>query len=261
MSTRVFNVGGTISGSHPHISSFAKLDLPVLDSLVGAYVLGGNASLSQRNRVNNNLPLLTVGSPTISPLFGATLQHANCFDTQLTPSMNRTWIVVYKPQALSGAGAINRAPLLGNQLYVSANIRGDQMFMGDPNALYNQADRNNTTAASVAHSVGSLNTAKWAIAVGTADNVNGIMDSARRQSGTTTWSSPTGALTGRDVYTGRNIRIGGDGTGSPGLYSKDVQIGMVVMHATALTRVQAGQQMDYINTWLIDNFGITDLQA
>lgn len=259
MTSRVFNIGGTVPGEHPHISSFAKLDLPVTTALAGAYVFGGTSALSLRNRANDELDLLAVGSPTIAPLFGATLQHENCFETLLTPSTDRTWIVIYKPQALTGSGAANRAPLLGNHIYVGANLRGDQMFMGDPSSLYNQADRNNTTAASVAQSVSALDSTKWAAAVGIANSAGGIMDSARRQSGTLTWVSPTTALAGRATYNGRNIRIGGDGTGTPGIYSHNVEIGMVLIHEAVLTHAEVDAQLDYISEWLADNYDIDDI--
>ena len=261
MTSRVFNVGGTVPGTHPHISSFAKLSLPIITALTGAYVFGGNTNLSLRNRANPARPLLQVGTPVIAPLFGANVQHENCFDTVLTPSASRTWIVIYKPQALTGAGAANKAPLLGNHVYVGANLRGDQMFMGDPSALYNQADRNNTTAGSVAQSISGLNTARWAAAVGIVDGVGGTLDSARRQSGVHTWANPIPTFTGRATYADRNIRIGGDGTGTPGIYSRAADIGMVVIHEAPLLRAEVVTQLDYINGWLTTNYGITDLAA
>jgi hypothetical protein len=260
MANRTFNVGGTIPGTHPKISSFPKLALPVTTALTGAYVLGGTMALSLRNRANAALPMLAVGSPTIDPLFGATVQHEACFDTLLTPSTDRTWIVVYKPQVLTGTGAANKAPLLGNQAYVASNIRGDQMWLGD-SACYNQADRNNTTPVSAAQLVSGLDTSKWAASVGIVDSVNGIDDSARRQLGTRTWVAPTTSFTPgtRATYNGRNIRVGGDGTGTPGLYSRSVTVGMVIVHEAVLTHTQVDQQLDYVSAWLAANYGITDL--
>lgn len=95
--------------------------------------------------------------------------------------------------------------------------------MGDPSALYNQADRN-AAMASVAQTIGSLDTTKCAAAVGTfntADAENWTPDLARRQLEVRTWvSSMPAAFTGRATHIARNMPIGGDGTGTPGIYSQ-----------------------------------------
>lgn len=259
MNARVFNIGDvTIPGDHPHISSFVKLDLPVTTALVGAYVFGGNAAMSARNRANPAVPMFPVGSPTIDPLFCATLQHANCFDTGLTPSFNRTWIAVVKPQNLSGSTAADRAPIIGNQVYVSTNLRGDQMYMA-AGAFNNQADRNAATAANVGQVVSVLNSSKWAALVGIVDADAGILDCCRRQDGVRTWVSPTGTISGRALYTDRTLRIGGDGTPPTGMHAAPVQVGMVLVHEAALTRAQVDEQLDYLDSFLSGYFGITDL--
>jgi len=254
--SKVFNLGDVVlPGVHPKIGSFARFAPPVTTALVGAYVLGGNAVASVRNRAGGP-PLSVVGAPTIGSEFGARLDHDNCFDTGLAPSASRTWIVVAKPQSLTGSGAANKASLLGNHTYVSSNLRGDQMWMGNPSAFYNQADINGPSPANVAQVVSALDPAKWAALVGTVDSAAGVMDCARRQSGVRTWVNPTTGISGRATYSDKKVRIGGDGTGTPGIYAHNVDIGLVLMHGTALSRAEIDTQLDYISQWLASTFGI-----
>lgn len=259
MMSRALDLGEIgLPGTHLDFAAFATFDLPVKRGLVGAYVFGGTSDVSLINRADPLKPLLLAGAPVIDPLFGATVQHDNCFDTQLKPSMDFTRIVIAKPQKLAGSGAANRAPLIGNQLYVGSNLRGDQMYMADPTSFYNQADRGTATAASVAQSVNAFDPTKWAAFVGICDKA-GVMDCARRQAGLRTWVTPTGSFTGRTVYTDRNLRIGGDGTGTPGLHSGSVKIGIGLIFEVVLTHAEVDANLDYTSAWLAEWYDITDV--
>lgn len=261
MTSRVPNIGGTLQGpAMPHISSFAKLDLPVKRGLVGAYVFGGNMALSLRNRVNPALPLSLVGSPTIAPLFGATLSHDNCFETLLPQTTDHTWIVIARPQQRTGSDtSANRAPLIGNQAVVGGLYRGDQLYFGVGSSYYNQVDRNAATPASSSQSLSAYDPTKWSAIASIVDGNAGLIDGARRQSGVRTFVTPTTSFTNRALYPSRTLRIGSDGAGSPGLHQAPVSVGMFVPHDVALTHAELDQQLDYLSAWLGAILTITDI--
>lgn len=93
--------------------------LPITSGKVGEYALGGSLNKSSVNKAGGS-NLLSVGSPTINQ-YSALLSQGNHFNTQLTPTLDSTIIVVAKRPA---AGAI----FVGNMdTQESATLNGDNL--------------------------------------------------------------------------------------------------------------------------------------
>ncbi|HIF6270604.1 TPA: hypothetical protein ACX3KD_005630, partial [Raoultella ornithinolytica] len=116
-----------IPGSHPKKGHFMMPDLPVTTGLKAMYIQGGSSALSIRNLADNLTPLVMVGSPTISPTFGAVCNFANCFDTGKVSTRNQTHIVICKPVKPTAATENQQAFMMGNYNYSGSPIvyRGD----------------------------------------------------------------------------------------------------------------------------------------
>lgn len=92
MTYRVFDAGDGLPGVHPDIAP-SPSSTCWSNGLVGACDFGGDLNLSLSNRANPRCPYDPWDQTS-----SATLQHENRFDTLLTPSASRTWIVIYKPR-------------------------------------------------------------------------------------------------------------------------------------------------------------------
>lgn len=255
-----------IPGSHPKKGHFMVPDLPVTTGLKGMHIQGGNAALSIRNLADSTTPLTMVGTPTISPTFGAVCNFSNCFDTGRVSSRNQTHIVICKPVKPTAATEQQQAFMMGNYNYSGSPIvyRGDGLaFMYTttaPNTIYGAfvEDNNATPTNLINNFTTNYDVTKWAAFVSLIDGDNNIARIGGRQGGALAWQGSR-TLTNRTAYTGRTIRIGSHHAGNAYPAGADITMGMELIFEAALTQDEVASVIDSISAYLNAAWGINDL--
>ena len=252
-----------IPGSHPKKGHFMMPDLPVTTGLKAMYIQGGNSALSIRNLADNLTPLVMVGSPTISPTFGAVCNFANCFDTGKVSTRNQTHIVICKPVKPTAATENQQAFMMGNYSYSGAPAvyRGDGLaFLFSGQSLYGAfvEDNGATPINMINYFSAAYDTSKWAAFVSLIDGDNGIARIGGRQGGALAWQNSR-ALTGRTAYANRTIRIGSHHAPAAYPAGANITMGLELIFETALTQTQVASVIDSVSAYLNSAWGVVDI--
>lgn len=247
--------GVTLPGvGYPKKKNFIVPSFPVKTGLVGLYAIGGVESLSLINHANTALPLLKVGVPTLNDL-GATLNAANCYDTQIPSSADLTIISVAKMMQPSSIAA--GFLILGNYL---------GGFPGDSLALdYSTSIPGPIVAAYGANGTGYI-TSSQSDATGTPGDWNSFAARFTATATSKNWWSKSGAVAsvgsavaGVRAVQARTLRIGGHYNGMAGNYGGTGDVQMVAIFNAALADADVAANLAYLTSTYGPAIGVTTL--
>lgn len=256
--TAVLKLSGvTLPGTgYPNIVSFLSaapsIDLPVKTGLVGLYILAGNEADSIYNHANSEIPLIKVGLPTIN-LFGASVSRDNCFNSQLVPTANMTFMAIAKP--LKVAANADAALLISN--FTTAGPSGDSL--GFRGATPSQSGvYGGLTPSGVSQSfndISTANTANWNFFAGTID-ANGAAKPFWGRDGSLVVGSPVDSGD-RGVVTSRTLRIGGHY--EPTLFGGTASLAMAAIFQAKLSDADIQANYAYLRDVWAPSFSVMTL--
>ncbi|OZI56732.1 hypothetical protein [Bordetella genomosp. 4] len=240
----------------PWLGDFSAPELSYTTGLVGLYVLGTSDSMSSRNFVNPNLPLLVVGSPDYST-DGAGVGPEAYFDTQLPSTADMTILAV--AQKLDGGGAAVVSNLSSAEQAGTPFSRGDSVSVGiSGSSLYTQLfrDRNGADAAPSGGPTVTRNLpGGWAI-IGAAFKAEDNSGAAVLGQGGANASSNYPALGEVRTSFSANLRIGATHSGS---LSGECRVRMVAIYNTVPPSGALGALVNSVRTGFGPSVGLNDL--
>jgi hypothetical protein len=173
---------------------------PATDRLVGVYTFGNSLALSLINEVDENNPIVAVGSPTIAANY-ATCSRTACFDSLKLSTLSRTFV------------AVARFPASGNAAWMgdyqnAMTPAGDAIgYVAAGTTIRNYVALTSTVSTVPQLAAASMSSSRFRVLIGTVDNAGLI-------SGMTTWDdsgtlvASLSGLASRGAVSTRTIRLG-----------------------------------------------------